>query len=129
MSYMQNIRATGFIVLITLALATTIFANEQNVHDGLHGQKNDSWLESDFVAEHSGKLKHLQWIIPVVLIMIVYYYLKRRCPECKKAWGLSYTGETENRASRWWAWLISDEYDKYQCKHCGYKEWKRSGRE
>ena len=43
-----------------LAVATSILANEQNVHDELNGQKNYSWLESDFVAKHSGKLKQVQ---------------------------------------------------------------------
>lgn len=50
--------------------------------------------------------------------------LRRKCPECRKAWGLRYTGNTENRANRWIAWLLKKEYHECRCEHCGYEEWR-----
>ena len=119
----------GMGVCLSVFLTGTISADESGVHRESCWQDRTFCLAVSFVEEHWEKLKHLLWIIPVIAVMILYYYLKRRCPECKKAWGLSYTGETENWASGWLAWLMKDEYDEYRCKHCGHKEWKRSGSE
>jgi hypothetical protein len=91
---LSRIRTTGFIVLITLALATNSFAYEQDSYGGLHRQKNDPWLEVGFVAEHSEKLQHLLWIVPLLLFGVGCSYMKRMCPGCGKGWGLRYTGNT-----------------------------------
>ena len=113
----------GMGVCLFLFLTGTISANEPGVHSELHRQKNDSRLEWDGDGDHSWKLNVL-WIIPIILFVVGCVYLDRRCPACKKGWGLRYTGNTENRAKGRWAWLIKDKYDEYRCKHCGYEEWR-----
>ena len=119
----------GVGVCLFLFLTGTISANEPCVHSESYGQERISLLTASFMEEHSGKLKHLLWIVPLILIMVGYSYLKRSCPECGKGWGLRYTGNTENRVNKWVSWLIKNEYDEYRCKHCGHEEWMRSDKE
>ncbi len=55
----------------------TVSANEAGVNSEPYGQESNSWLATSIMSEHSGQLKHLVWIIPLILFSL-YSYLPIR---------------------------------------------------
>ncbi len=51
--------------------------------DGLETNKQslNVMVYPAIMGEHSSKLKHLLWIIPLIIFIVIYSYVKRRCPE------------------------------------------------
>ena len=86
----------------------------------------DSQLESylDFIKDNN-----LHVLLPIFMVMgafgYVCEYIKRKCPDCDKKWGLRYQG-TENKATGKGSWFFRDDYDLYKCDGCGHEEWKRT---
>ena len=67
-----------------------------------------------------------QWVlvsllvgVPILIILVIAYRAKLRCPKCDMTMALRKTGKKENRGGRFYhKW-----YEEWECKHCGYSKW------
>ena len=78
------------------------------------------------------KDNNLHVIIPIIVLMAtvggVCDYYRRKCPECRKKYGLERL-YTENTVKGILGWFIKNDVDTYKCKYCGYVIEKPSNRE
>jgi hypothetical protein len=76
------------------------------------------WQEPAFLLVK----ENLDWLVPLfvvlVILLLVWQYLRVLCPNCRKSYALKQTGQMEG------SWL--DGYrDEFKCQHCGHTVWKQ----
>jgi len=76
----------------------------------------DDWFEVDL-------------IIPGMMLVVVglVFAFQNSCPRCKRMRALRYTGNDRNVTaySKWGSVQDPDAEREWQCRYCGYRQWKQ----